>query len=152
MIQNGCSFVLFPRLRRGNNTQPNWDISNNSFERLGQANSDFGNTAYVKYKSMLRFYLIFAVYRSHDQDRESNTKNRHFVPSAIRIEMSVISYRSCCNICSGFQLCFKLPVSAGDRQSEAVCKCGSFGSCKKNNSMLKSVILQTASTFSNSER
>ena len=26
MIQNGCSFVLFPRLRRGNNTQPNWDI------------------------------------------------------------------------------------------------------------------------------
>ena len=25
MIQNGCSFVLFHRLRRGNNTQPNWD-------------------------------------------------------------------------------------------------------------------------------
>ena len=24
MIQNGCSSVLFPRLRRGNNTQPNW--------------------------------------------------------------------------------------------------------------------------------
>ena len=26
IIQNGCFFVLFPRLRRGNNTQLNWDI------------------------------------------------------------------------------------------------------------------------------
>ena len=33
MIQNGCSFVLFPRLRRGNNTQPNWDIFYILFQR-----------------------------------------------------------------------------------------------------------------------